>query len=299
MIKSHLISRVRRQLKRRGGTVATLFLACMMALLAEGCQTPAPPARIACGGCEGQDRIIRLQPVPHQDGEPGFTHPFLLSPEDWKVILKSIHVQGQKQGFLFFTTKGPVEPAFTNDEIEYLSATLSRVFGQARPDEQVVFALSRHQSADLTEVTSGGWFVNGPSLHLVLANYRYAVTMPTVLELMWRDPLWTHAGPFYDLVPGEHQTLIQGKNDDANPFRSSRPSQVAIEYRSILLPEIPSSSGTRISPGTSSSSAMPPLPPERERSLEERLRQLKRFKEQGLVTEEEYGARKKQLLDHL
>ena len=89
------------------------------------------PLRMACGACEDQDRL-RLQPAPHPDGEPGFTHPFLLSPEDWTVILKRVHVQRQPQGFLFFTTKDPVEPAFTDDEIESLSATLSRVFKRAQ-----------------------------------------------------------------------------------------------------------------------------------------------------------------------
>lgn len=286
---------VRRHLGGVPKAAFVLLPACMMALLAEGCQTPAPPAPIACGACEGQDRIIRLQPVSHQDGQPAFTHPFLLSPEDWKVILKSIHVQSLKQGLLLFTTKGPVEPAFTDDEIEYLSATLSRVFGQARPDERVVFALSRHPSVDLTEVTSGGWFVRGPSLHLVLANYRYAVTMPTVVEVIWRDPLWTKAGPFYDLVPGDQQTVAEEGGSIRQLF-SSLPV-LSIAYKPLLLGEPPASpaaqktvAGSELSPRPVNAS--PPRP-----SLEERLQTLKRLRDQGLITDEEYRDKKKQLLD--
>jgi putative oligomerization/nucleic acid binding protein len=295
-MKTMRISQVRRQHKRRGGTVATLLLACMMALLAEGCQTPAPPARIACGTCEDQDHIIRLQPAPHRDGQPAFTHPFLLSPEDWKVILKSIHVQRQNQVFFIFTTKGAVEPAFTDDEIEYLSATLSRVFGQARPDERVVFALSRHQSADVTEVTSGGWFVTGPSLHFVLANYRYAVTMPTVRELYWQDPMWTEAGPFYDLVPGEHRTVV---DEDGSPRRlvtSALPS-LSIEYKQLLLAESESSSNSHKSQTPGQLSPAPSQTSHPSLSLEERLQMLKRLRDQGLITEEEYRTKRKQLID--
>src|SRR5437016_6331932 len=101
----------------------------MMGLFVQACQGPTPPARIACGSCEDQDRLVRLQSRKadsHQDGQPGFTHPFLLSPADWRFILKSIRVQSRNEVFLFFTTKGVVEPAFTDDEIDYLSVTLSR-----------------------------------------------------------------------------------------------------------------------------------------------------------------------------
>ncbi len=275
-----------------------LFATCIIGLLGQACQSPAQPGRIACGACEGQDRLVRLQPAPPREGQAPFTHPFLLSAEEWKVILKSIHVQRQNQGFLLFTSKDPVEPAFTDDEVEYLSATLSRVFGQASPNERVVFALSRHQPANLTEVTSGGWFVNGPSLHLILANYRYAVTMPSVLELLWRDPLWTNAGPFYDLVPGDHQTVAAGEDPVRRLFSLSLPT-LSIEYKQLLMAEAVSSPSAQKNPAASQMSPPPSQTSPSTLSLEERLQTLKRLKEQGLITDEEYRAKKQQLLDRL
>ena len=271
----------------------------MIGLLGQACQSPAQPARIACGSCEDQDHIVRLQPAPPGEGQAAaFAHPFLLSPEDWKVILKSIHVQSQKQGFLLFTTKGPVEPAFTDDEVEYLSTTLSRVFRRASPNERVVFALSRHEPPGLTEVTSGGWFVNGQSLHFILANYRYAVTMPTVLELVWRDPMWTKAGPFYDLVPGDHQTVAAEEGSVPKLFSLTLPV-LSIAYKPLLLGEPLASpavsnavAGSEVSPRPGNAS-----PPRA--SLEERLQILKRLRDQGLITDEEYRTKKQQLLDRL
>jgi len=290
---------VRRELDGVRKVVFVLLSACLMGLFGQACQGPTQPAGIVCGSCENQDRIVRLQPFngdSHQDGLRGFTHPFLLSPEDWKHILKSIRVQSRNEVFLFFTTKGPVEPAFTEDEIDYLSATLSRVFAQARPDERVVFALSRHRSSDLTEITTGGWFVNGSSLHLVLANYRYAVTMPTVRALLWQDPLWTKAGPFYDLAPGEHQTVVEEEGSPRRLFSPSLPS-LSIAYKQLLLGELaPQLTGRKYAaPGQLSP------PPDQTSpaslSIEERLQMLKRLKDQGLITEEEYRNKKKQLLD--
>jgi hypothetical protein len=295
-MKTMRISQVLPRLKGTGGTVVTVLLACMMALLAEGCQTPAPPARIACGTCEDQEHIIRLQPAPHLGEQPAYTHPFLLSPEDWKVILKGIHVQRQGQAFLLFTSNDPVVPAFEDDEIEYLSVTLSRVFGQARPDERVVFALSRHPSADLTEVTSGGWFVNGPTLHFVLANYRYAITMPTGREVFWQDPMWSEAGPFYNLVPGEHQT-VAAEGGSVSELLSVTLPVLSIAYKPLLLGEPPAS---RAVPNAVAGSEVSPRPgnaPPPRASFEERLQMLKRLRDQGLITEEEYRTKRKQLLD--
>jgi hypothetical protein len=221
-----------------------------------------------------------------------------LSPEDWKVILKSIQVQSQKQGFLLFTSKGPVEPAFTDDEVEYLSATLSRVFEQASPNERVVFALSRHEPANLTEVTSGGWFVSGPSLHLVLANYRYVVTMPSVLELLWRDPMWTKAGPFYDLVPGDHQTVAAEEGPVPKLFSLTLPV-LSIAYKPLLLAESPASPAVPNAVAGSEVSPRPDNATSPRTSLEERLQMLKRLRDQGLITDEEYRTKKQQLLDRL
>jgi hypothetical protein len=295
MIEFHL-SQMLRQFMRTGATVA---MACMMGLLVEACQTPAPPPRIACGACENQDRMIGFQTAPHQNGLQAFTHPFLLSSEDWKLILKSIRVQSQNKMFLLFTTKGTVEPAFTDDEIDYLSATLSRVFAKARPEERVVFALSRTRTSDITditEVTSGGWFVNGQSLHFVLANYRYAVTMPAVRELLWQDPMWSQAGPFYDFAPGEYQTVLEEEGSPRRLLTSSLPS-LSIEYKQLLLAESVSSPTAQKSPPPGQLSPPPSQTSPSSLSLEERLQILKRLRDQGLITDEEYRTKRQQILD--
>ncbi|HKW85977.1 MAG TPA: SHOCT domain-containing protein [Nitrospiraceae bacterium] len=297
MITFHL-SQVLSQPKRLGGAAVAVLSACLIGLIGQACYGPTPPTRIACGSCENQDRIVRLQPrnmVSAQES-PQFTHPFNLSREDWTLILKNIRVQKHNEVFLFFTTKGPVEPAFTDDEIDFLSVTLNRVFAQARPDERVVFALSRHRSSDLTEITSGGWFVEGPSLHLVLANYRYAVTMPTVRELLWQDPLWSKAGPFYDLVPGEHQTVEEVESSPRQLFSPTLPS-LSIAYKPLLLGEVAPQPTGRKSAAPGQLSPPPDQTSPSSLSLEERLQILKRLKDQELITDEEYRAKKRQLLD--
>lgn len=252
-----------------------------------------PSTRAACDQCEETDRFVRLQAV-SEDGRSAnsqpFTHPFVLSPEEWTSILSGLRVQRQAEGLLFRDPPGPVIPAFTTEEIGYLSTTLSQAFARAQPPEWVLFGLSRPTLLGMTEVTTGGWFVEGPSLHLVLANYRKVVTMPGTRQLLWQRPLRPDAGPAYDLVAGHHQTIVRDSGGMSWLF-SSPPSELRIAYHAILLEEPGETPVTQQSPAPSSEVPSSAL------SLEDRLRVLKRLQEQGLITDEDYRAKKQQLLE--
>jgi hypothetical protein len=119
-----------------------------------------------------------------------------------------------------------------------------------------------------------------------LANCRIAVTMPSIRKQIWRDPLFAQAGTFYELVPGEGQTIARSARDGGNPFRAD-PDELVIEYRGAM--------GATPAP-VSSEPSVQPVP---SRSLEEQLSLLKRLLEQGLITEEDYRTKKQQLLDRL
>ena len=66
--------------------------------------------------------------------------------------------------------------------------TLSKAFTQTQTDEWVVFGLTRSGSQRFTELTGGGGYVDGSLLHIVLANYRKVVTMPSTRHLLGSAP---------------------------------------------------------------------------------------------------------------
>jgi hypothetical protein len=265
-----------------------MMVIALVTVLIAGCQAQMPPTHIICGACEEQDRMVRVQPVYNQDGRETFAHPFLLSIQDWKVILKSVYVQ--KEGVPFLIIKDSAKPAFSEDEIDYLSTIFNRVFAQLGPHERVIFALSRRRSTEIVELTSGGWFVNGPSIYFTLAHYRYAVTMSNIKERIWQDPLRPVSPSSYALVPREHQAIV-GDGSGAG-FLSPKPTALSIAYKPLLLGEpqfsVPSETGT---------SGFIPSPNETRLSIEERLQTLKRLRDQALITEEEYQVKKRQILD--
>lgn len=248
-----------------------------------GCGKSMPPARVACGTCEEEGRFVRIQRYSLEagTGDPsGYDHPFHLSGEDWGPILETIQVQKLGATFALFPRDlGEVSPAFTPEQVEYLAETLPRAFALAGPQDWVVFALGAPQSGTLTKVTTGAWYVREPLLYFVLVNHEAAVTMPIIRERLDADPLYDVSGsPSFLLLPGEFLQEVDTPRSLLGYFRSDPPT-IAIQYRGVLHePERPS----------------PPAS-----SIEQRLQTLKGLRERGLITEEDYERKKKELLDLL
>jgi hypothetical protein len=153
-----------------------------------------------------------------------------LSPKDWKPILASIRVYAD----LFFPIETTEQPAFTPEEIDYLSMTLSRAFAKASSEQWVVFGLSKPVPASGSEMTTGGWYVEGTTLHLLLANYRAAVSVNNIREVLDRDPLFeVLSAPRYDFVLTEHSKEGSKKKSLFSSLRQETPHLI-IEYQQLL-----------------------------------------------------------------
>ena len=174
----------------------------------------------------------------------------------------------------------------------YLSRGLQKAFSRAHPDEFLVFGFSQIRSPQLTEITTGGWFIEGQRLHLILANYRHSVSMKNIRDELWQDPLHSNSSSSYQIVPGPNQTL--GREKGLAGLLSTDAPELLIDYKALL--EMKPSPPAILSP-VGSPTVIPPPAPRVEPSLEERLRVLKKLREQGLITEDEYRDKKKQLLD--
>ncbi|HZC81724.1 MAG TPA: SHOCT domain-containing protein [Nitrospiraceae bacterium] len=270
-----------------------------LALLCQACVGPTPePARSALLLQEKMERFVRVEARsedPRWDGVARFSHPLHLSPAEWTRLLSSIRIQSRKDSVYFTLAMDPPTEAFAPEEIGYLSHTLSDIFAKAAPDEWVSFGMSRVLPSGVNEITTGGLFVTGPRLHLILANYRHSVSKSAVREQLRTAPLRTQAAPFYEVVEGEHQTVVRDAGLFQRLLRSAGP-EIVIEYEALLAAR----------PIVGAPSLAPTLPPvasptESSRlpvaTIEERLQDLKRLRDQGLITEEEYRQKKKEVLD--
>jgi len=276
----------------------------VLALLGQACSGPALADRSPRSLPENQDRFVRVEAHSgdrRPEGVAQFSHPVRLSPAEWARILSSVRIQSRKDTFIFTPAKEPPTEAFAPEEIAYLSRTLSETFAKTAPEQLVVFGLSRVLPSGVNEVTTGGLFVVGTRLHLVLANYRHSVIKAGVREQLWNEPLRTVSAPFYDVTQGDYQSVVQQKGILSG--LSNAGPEIAIEYQALL------SAGAKVAVPTPPSVAPPPgaaeekpsLAPDSSRippaAVEEHLRTLKRLRELDLITEEEYRQKKKEILD--
>ncbi|TAJ29069.1 MAG: SHOCT domain-containing protein [Nitrospirae bacterium] len=273
----------------------------LIAWLAQGCVDSTTTTRIACGACEEPTQFVRLQTAPllygHHEQGGKFSHPFSLSAAEWKTILSALRVQTVTAPIPLLTLADTRQdaPAFTPDDLDHLSATLSRAFAKATPREWVVFGLIHKDSGEIARMTTGGWFVEGDRLHLLLANYRCAVTMPGTRDLLTNDPLLSNAGGTFVLLPGPHQTLVKDSGS-LGSLLTAVPLELAIAYKPLLLGEPTPQSGAKPDSPQGQAPAQPAPSPARP-SVEERLQALKRLKDQGVITDDEFRIKKNQLLD--
>jgi hypothetical protein len=103
-------------------------------------------------------------------------HPISLKPEQIAAVLAGVRIEEPlalvRGDILQRDIVPPTHPAFTDGEITFWAPLLTLALSKATPEEVVTFYQTRPISAITREVTSGGLFIQGDELHLILANYR-------------------------------------------------------------------------------------------------------------------------------
>lgn len=243
-----------------------------------------------------------------EDGWFKTAHPLSLSPAMVAAVLRGVQVMSAPTGA---ATSGHV---FTDDDSEFLSAQISAALSKAAKSQVVGFRVSRGTDAG-NETTGGILYVQGRLLHLTFTHYRALpqqsgragpsprlVPNPTGLdtrqltfvpELALRtsrneQPDVIDTPPLASLVIDYEELSmasgLQPTPTQSQPVRMGQSPDIHRRDQSIpaALQELPAHF-----PG-----ADPSLP-----SIEDRLRVLKRLYDQALISEEEYRAKREQLLD--
>src|SRR5438093_2859773 len=271
-----------------------ILSALALGFLCQDCAQPSPV--VSKSPQEEPPRFVRVEArygAANPSGLTRFNHPLELSEKEWPRILETVWVRHDPGLVTFASQEEAPIPAFTQDEIAFLSKSLGKAFTRAHPDEWVVFGLSRARSADITEVTTGGSFAEGERLHLRLATYRFSVTMSSVRQQLWDDPLHSMGSRTYTFAPGDYQSATLVGGGFVGDLRGTSILQLAIDYKGLLKP--PSAA----KPAQKSDAHQQAVSPEQERGSDsaQKLRELKQLREEGVITEEEYRTKKKQLLE--
>lgn len=237
---------------------------------------------------ERADQFVAVEKRDSVTANPN-DHPARLAGETLHATLAGLRVQ----------MKGSKETAalFTEGELEILGAALQQGLGLAGSDEDVTFALIGLHPALLglfkqPMVTTGRLFVRGGRLNLILG----AVHEPV------NDRDDRRLKPF---VPGSRVTKrtpewrVTTKNGEAVQTESDRVDWLVLPLVAAA-PVQPAEHGIsrEEKPEPAPSLAVPPPHPAG-KSAEERLMLLKDLKAKGLISDEEYKAKRLRIIDEL
>lgn len=231
---------------------------------------------------EEEDRSVRLQARYGEGQEEGvalkFAHPVALGEAEWRRLLANVRIQEQRKLLTLGTRQPVLRPAFDQDDTGYLARYLAEGFQTARPDEWVVFYLSRPRESGVVEIDSGAFFMEGERLHLILANYRQPVSMAFIRARIVSDPLHPAGDGFYEIVPQHDQTLEWVRRKGFTRSFLKQVPDLSIDYRAQLHSDVSDGTGVRT-------------------SIEDRLRMLKRLRDDGVISEEQFRLKQDQLLE--
>ncbi|MGD9726835.1 MAG: hypothetical protein AB7G68_20025 [Nitrospiraceae bacterium] len=168
----------------RAFTVAVLRLTpyasyAVVFLLLSACAIPQVPSRVVY---EDPVNYVRLETDPNvlPEWPPSyFAHPAEFSQEQVRRILKALTVREHRVSLQrWFLGEAPRVPVFRDEEIALLVPQISEALALAKENERVTFYLSQPQTSIKRIITSGGLYIKGTNLHVILGNWQIVYGIP-------------------------------------------------------------------------------------------------------------------------
>lgn len=232
---------------------------------------------------------VRLVPI--EPGASANSHPFNISADQLARLLAEIKV-GR-------TTSIDEVPVFSKEEVEKIAPPLAAALSKAGPNQDVTFAVASYRGIfgkySPESVTTGRLFATGDSVNLIFGRIHqrkdsgeldYSEYTPPVVAGVRSHRI---GATVWKIVPGSAH--FHGQRGDWLVFnRSEFPGAAA-------APAAPPASEAGVKPGEATSAA--PAIDSKARAIEDRLRVLDELKKKGVITEQEYRERRREILQEL
>ncbi len=180
---------------------------------------------------DSPNRVVALQAMPEAYGGKGYDHPVSLTKEEMSRLLKGIRVKRGLMG-------GTEHPAFSDSEIQVFVPHLIKAFEKSTREELVTFFETAHLDDAFDLTTSGGLFLAGGNLYVVLSNFSVKTRAwqdAEQHEASYRDrPLEQIAPQPGRLVFEPQEFMVEAPDGEIGSRFKGKPWQVAIRYKEFL-----------------------------------------------------------------
>lgn len=163
-------------------------------------------------------------------------HPKSMRYEDVARILGGISVKEHRIWLQKWTQgEAPLIPAFSPEELAFLSREIAEAFVVAQPDERVTFYLSQPKTSVKRIVTSGGLYLHGTELHFILANWQVLYGIPTYGMIYDRRyPMRPTAAKGFELFFDPSEATVVQRHSFLDTLLANTTDEIVIDLTKVV-----------------------------------------------------------------
>ena len=227
------------QLNRR------LRAACQVLILTSavflpGCAIPQVPSRtiyedpVNYVRLEVDDAVLPEWPPGHHD------HPKVFTADQVDRILKGMIAQEHRIWIQkWIQGEAPVVPVFKDEDVKLLAPQIAEAFAEAQYNERVTFYLSQPQTSVKRVITSGGMYIHGNELHIILGNWQIVYGIPTYGMIYDRRyPMRPTAAKGFDLFFQPAEAVIDQPSSLWDQALANDKDELVIDMRLVWRPAV-------------------------------------------------------------
>ena len=206
-----------------------------LASLLAGCAIPHVPSRVVY---EDPVNYVRLEqdaavleewPISHH------AHPTIMLPEKLRSILSGLKIREHRSApQRWMQGEAPLVQAFTDEELTLLSLRISEALAEAKFNERVTFYMSQPQTFARRIITTGGLYIHGTELHLILGNWRIIYGIPAYGMIYdQRYPMRPTAAKGFDLIFEPADAVIPTKSSVLDEILANAKDELIIDLKKL------------------------------------------------------------------
>lgn len=165
-------------------------------------------------------------------------HPVDWSTADLQAILKRLAIQ---EGSGLLDSSSPRQAVFSPEDLTTLMPALQKTFQLAGPSDWIVFAVwGSSGTSQALEVTSGGMYLQGQRLHIMLANHRERVSSEQEgIQAIRNNPFRAMKDVKRRLMLYPTSYVIESRSNWIAGGFDSPVSELILDYRALLATKPP------------------------------------------------------------
>ena len=232
-----LVVRVLRNKSSRAHVRLLFGLPLTLYFFLTGCAVPHVPSRIVYEDPVNYVRLETDEKVLPEWPQGHFSHPAMLGKDLLRVVLSGLKVQEHRiTPQKWIQGEAPVVPAFNDEEVALLSEQLAEGLARAEYNERVTFYLSEPLTFFRRTITSGGIYVQGQELHILLGNWRIIYGIPAYgMVYDRRYPMRPTAAKGFNLLFEPADAVIPQKSSVLDDVLANTKDELVIDISKLEI----------------------------------------------------------------